>query len=47
MGVLMLAVGAVLVAGLVVLGARPAWLLLAFVPFLGGMLGVLQARERT
>jgi len=47
LGVLMLAVGAGLVAGLIALDAHPGWLLLAFPPFFAGALGILQARERT
>lgn len=43
----MLAVGVGLVVGLVALGARPAWLLLAFPLFFAGALGILQAREGT
>ncbi|MGH7308253.1 MAG: hypothetical protein ACREK6_06125 [Candidatus Rokuibacteriota bacterium] len=47
LGVLMLAVGVVLVAVLIARGAQPAWLLLAFPLFFTGALGVLQAREGT
>jgi len=47
LGVLMLAVGAGLVAGLIALGAWPGWLLLAFPLFFAGALGILQAREGT
>ncbi len=43
----MLAVGAGLVAGLIALGTGPGWALLAFVPFFVGVLGLVQARERT
>jgi hypothetical protein len=47
LGVLLLAAGAGLVVGLNAVGAGPGWSLLAVVPFFGGMLGVLQAREGT
>ena len=47
LGVLLLAVGAGLVVGLDSVDARPGWLLLAFVPFFVGLLGILQAREGT
>ena len=47
LGVLMLAVGAGLVAGLIALDAAPGWQLLAFPLFFAGALGILQARERT
>jgi hypothetical protein len=47
MGVGGLAAGVGLVAALIALRASPGWLLLAFVPFLAGMLGLVQAREHT
>ncbi len=47
LGLLTLALGAGLMASLVALGARPAWLLLALPLFFGGLLGILQAREGT
>jgi hypothetical protein len=40
--------GALGVAGaLLALGAGPGWQLLAFVPFLVGALGLIQARDHT
>lgn len=47
MGMIALALGVALAVVLIVLHTSPGWLLLAFVPFLVGMLGLVQARERT
>ena len=47
LGLLTLVLGVALVASLVALGARPAWLLLAFPFFFAGLLSSLQAREGT
>jgi hypothetical protein len=47
MGILMAAVGVILVAGLILTGATPGWVLVAFVPFWLAALGLIQARERT
>lgn len=47
LGVAMLAVGAAVVTLLIALGTAPGWLLLAFLPFWVGALGLIQAREKT
>ena len=47
MGIVALTVGVGLAVVLVWLRASPGWLLLPFVPFFVGMLGLVQAREHT
>ncbi len=47
LGLLGLALGAGVVAALVAAGAGPGWALGAFVPFVVGILGIVQAREGT
>jgi hypothetical protein len=47
MGIVALVLGIALVAALIWLGMGPGWMLLAFVPFSAGLLGLVQAHECT
>jgi len=47
MGIAALIVGVALIVALIRFEVGPAWLLLAFVPFFVGLLGLVQAHECT
>jgi hypothetical protein len=47
MGIVALVVGVALVVALIWLRMGPGWVLLAFVPFFAGLLGLVQAHECT
>ena len=47
LGAIIIAVGLAMVAAFIAARAVPGWVLVAFVPFLVGALGLIQARERT
>jgi hypothetical protein len=47
MGVVMLAAGIFAAVALVVLGIHRPWRLALFLPFLGGAVGIFQARAKT
>jgi hypothetical protein len=47
MGIVALVLGVALVVTLIWLEMGPGWMLLAFVPFFAGLLGLVQAHECT
>ena len=47
MGVVAIAIGAAAAVALIAAGVSPGWLLILFIPFWFGALGLVQAREKT
>jgi len=46
-GLIAIVLGAAIAVTIIALGLSPGWLLMLFVPFWFGALGVIQAREKT